>query len=328
MRGLRGLDEKIFHYNAYGATEGALNLLEALKNNVETARDWRELLRLLVSQSENALEKRPTSALLSNTLRDLLLGVKEIYERNESFDNAIRHIVGIIDKLEKETVESIEKLGLIGSRRLPENSVILVHSYSTSVIKILENAFRQGKVREVFVTESRPGGEGLVTAKLLAERGMKVNLIVDSAVNFFMNDIDIVLLGAEAITANGALVNKIGSSLIALSAYYKRTRVLVASGTYKFSFETILGERIRIPTASAQVIEPPEELLLNTNVRFNLPLMDVTPPNYIDAIITEEGVTSPEAVPIVLWEKHGGLPIGQPDIYNILKELRKIGENI
>jgi hypothetical protein len=69
-------------------------------------------------------------------------------------------------------------------------------------------------------------------------------------------------------------------------------------------------------------------MLANKNISFDLPLMDVTPPQYIDAIVTEVGVTSPQSVPLILWEKHGKWPIGQPDTYTLLREMKKIAEQL
>jgi len=59
-------------------------------------------------------------------------------------------------------------------------------------------------------------------------------------------------------------------------------------------------------------------------VKTYLPLKDVTPPQYIDAIITEKGVTSPQGVPIMLWEIYGHWPYVEPDIHTLLEEMRKI----
>ncbi len=309
-----------------GATEGALKLLHVIKKKLGESGSWKELLSVIMSEGLRAISLRPTSALLYNTVRELLLKAKELYLSGESIDIGVKSLVSYIDALEKSTVESVEKLGMIGARRLPEESVVLVHSYSTSVLKIIENGYRRGKVYQVYATESRPGGEGFFMAKMLAERGIRVNLIVDSAVNYFMGKIDVVLLGAEAIMANGALVNKIGSSMIALSASHKRARVHVASGTYKFSFESILGERMKIPRATIDRISPPQDMLAEKNIAFDLPLMDVTPPQYIDAIITESGVTSPQGVPIILWEKYGKWPVSLPDVQTIAEELRGLVE--
>jgi len=308
----------------YGATESALTILEKIEENLRATSSWKELSEKLIQLSTDSLEKRPTSALLVNTLRNLLVFTKEKHEEKTPFEDFKNEFFSRIAEVRRKTLESVEKLSDIGARWLPENSVVLTHSYSNSVIKTLEKANRLGKIKEVYITESRPGGEGIYTAKLISSLGIKTNLIVDSAVNYFMSNIDFVLLGAEAITAHGALVNKVGSSQISLSAYKKRTRVIVMAGTYKFSFETMLGDRIRVPYLDASVLGVPDEMLALGNIRVSVPQMDVTPPEYIDAIVTELGITSPQGVPILLWEVYGEWLGKQPEITELLNDLKNI----
>ncbi len=308
-----------------GATESALTLLENIKQSLGDAKNWKKLASTLARKSEEAITRRPTSALLINTLRELMIKAIDLYRAGDPLERAVEELRGYINLQRERTISSTEKLSEIGARRLPPDCRVLVHSYSTSVLKILKKAADRNRVKEVYATESRPGGEGILMAKKISELGIQVNLIVDSAANYFMDKIDLVLLGAEAITANGALVNKVGSSLISLAAYHKRTRVLVAAGTYKFSFETLLGEIIRIPEAPLEMLDVPRELM-EMGVIVKAPLMDVTPPNYIDAIVTEEGVTSPQGVPIIIWEKYGKWPYSQPDLHNLIAELRRIGD--
>lgn len=312
------------HPSRYGATEGAMAILEKIEESLKSSNTWRDLGEKLFQLSNEALQKRPTSALLVNTLRNLLKFATEKYSNGTNLESFKDEFFGKIREVRMKTLESVEKLSDIGARWLPENSVVLTHSYSNSVIKTLEKANKLGKIKEAFVTESRPGGEGVYTAKLLSSMGIKTNLIVDSAANYFMSSVDFVLLGAEAITAHGALVNKVGSSQIALSAYKRRTRVIVLSGTYKFSFETMLGERIRVPFLDADALEIPADMLSFGNFKVSVPQMDVTPPEYIDAIVTEVGITSPEGVPILLWEVYGEWLGKQPEISELLLELRKI----
>ncbi len=308
-----------------GSTEAALSLLEGLTFDLEGVNKWEELFYILYKRCESAFVKRPTSALLVNTIRKLLIEAKKEFERQTDIDKAVNTLLEIISSQKNNTLKSIELLSEIGARRLPDNSVVLVHSYSTSVLKTLEKAHLQGKIKKVIVTESRPGSEGLVMAEKLDELGIQTVLIVDSAVNYVMRDVSIVLLGAEAITANGALVNKVGSSVISLIAYHKRKRNLVAAGSYKFSFETLFGELIKIPQATPDSIDFPQETFAG-KVTTYLPIMDLTPPQYIDAIITEKGVTSPEGVPILLWEMYGHWPHYEPDIRNLLTEMREYAE--
>ncbi|MEM0020928.1 MAG: hypothetical protein QW039_00020 [Fervidicoccaceae archaeon] len=311
-------------YAKHGATEGALSILEKIESDLKDAESWRDFSGRLFRLSTEALEKRPTSALLINTLRQLLKYAVEQHSSGRSIDEFKKEFYGKIDEVRKKTIESVEKLSEIGARWLPEDSILLTHSYSTSAIRTIEKANKLGKIKEVYVTESRPGSEGVYTARLLATMGIRTNLIVDSAVNYYMGNIDFVLLGAEAITAHGALVNKVGSSQIALSAYKRRTRVIVLSGTYKFSFETLLGDRIKVPFASPSLLEIPNEMLSSDKIRLSVPQMDVTPPEYIDVIVTEMGITSPEGVPILLWEVYGGWLGNLPDIRDLLNELKKI----
>lgn len=286
-----------------GATEAAMFFLDSMKKCISQVKDKRELYSILSTMTRKYYEERPTSALLVNTIKKLALKSFELKE--VPLDEAKHELLKLIDLEVDYSKKSVDELSQLAARRIPDESSVLTHSYSTTVIKTLKLAHEKGKIKQVFVTESRPGGEGLYTAKVLSEYGLKVNLITDSAVNYFLDKINIVVVGAEAITANGALVNKVGTSMIALASYYRRKRMVVLAGTYKFSFETVYGELIRIPEVNEELLSVPRELL-SSNVSIRAPLMDVTRPQYIDAIITEKGVTSPAGVPLIIWESLSG----------------------
>ena len=115
-------------------------------------------------------------------------------------------------------------------------------------------------------------------------------MIVDSAVRYFMRDIDIVIVGADTIASNGAVINKIGTSQIALVAHEARVPFMVAAETYKFSPETVIGKLVDIEERDPREIANPDEF---PGVKFRNPVFDATPPDYIDAIITERGLISP-----------------------------------
>lgn len=304
-----------------GATEAAMFFLDSIKKGISQARSMKELYSSLATIAKRYYEERPTSALLVNTIKKLSLRALQLH--GSPLDEAIANLMELIDQEVEYSRKSVEELSQLASRRIPDDSAILTHSYSTSVIKTLALAHEKGKVKQVFVTESRPGGEGVVTAKALSERGLKVTLITDSAANFFLDKVNLVVVGAEAITANGALVNKVGTSMIALASYHRRKRMVVLAGTYKFSFETVYGELIRIPEASEGVLGFPRELQL-PNVSVRAPLMDVTRPQYIDAIITERGVTSPAGVPLIIWESLSGKEeLRAMSIHEVLSKLEE-----
>ncbi|RLG60366.1 ribose 1,5-bisphosphate isomerase, partial [Candidatus Geothermarchaeota archaeon] len=183
--------------------------------------------------------------------------------------------------------------------------VILTHCNSQAAISVIIHAKKQGKRLRVFVTETRPKMQGLLTAAQLSKEGIPTTLIIDSAVRFFMPKIDKVIVGADAIAANGAVINKIGTSMIALAAHEARVRLMVAAETYKFSPETVLGELIEIEERPAEEVVSREWLKRFPNVSVRNPAFDVTPPEYVDIIITEVGVVSPQSYFLLVRDMFG-----------------------
>ncbi len=313
-------DRTVQLYRIMGSTEAADYALREALGIIKTAGSIDELRKKLASFAADVIKARPTSALMLNTFRDILMALTNL-EGVEPAE-ARRLLAEKVESWIARARESVEKLAEIGARRIPDETRILTHSYSYSVVRTLEKCVAQGKRIEVVVTESRPTGEGLATAETLSSKGIPVTLIVDSAARFIMKDVDLVLMGAEAIAANGAVVNKVGSSLIALAAHEARRRVFIAAGTYKFSVETVFGELVEIPSLPPRAVLSPEEAeKLGDDYKAWFPLMDVTPPEYIDAIITEMGMVAPEAVPLVLRELYGSWPPRLPDIDELLERL-------
>src|SRR3989304_8311282 len=94
----------------------------------------------------------------------------------------------------------------------------------------------------VFVTESHPGLEGRQLAKDLINIGLTVKLVADSAVTSILSDVDLVLVGADSVLADGSLVNKVGTGNIAELAKARGIPVFVICETAKFSTVDFLGE--------------------------------------------------------------------------------------
>jgi len=166
-------------------------------------------------------------------------------------------------------------------------------------------AHRSGKEIEVFATEVRPRNQGLITIQTLNDAGIKTNFIVDSAVRSFIHDIDLVVVGADAVTVNGAVVNKIGTSQVAHTAVEARVNVLVAAETYKFAPKTVVGDLITIEERPSSEVLPDEIAKTLPHVRVRNPAFDVTPAEFIDLIITEQGVIPPQMAYIIIREYLG-----------------------
>ena len=116
-----------------------------------------------------------------------------------------------------------------------------------------------------------------------------------------MNDVDLVMFGADAITSDGYLVNKIGTSLIALAAEEARTTTSAACETFKFDPATLAGDWEPIEERDRREVweDPPK------NLRILNPAFDLTPPRLINFLICEEGVINIQEASRIMKEKWG-----------------------
>jgi len=231
------------------------------------------------------LSTRPTAVSLRNAVYYVTNRV-----RGENIEALRESIIKNADEFIERSEKALETIGRYGAGRIPDGATILTHCNSSAALQCIIQAHRDGKDIRVFNTETRPWLQGHITARTLAKEGIDVTMIVDSAVRYFMRDIDIVVVGADTIASNGAVINKIGTSQIALVAHEARVPFIVCAETYKFSPETVIGKLVKIEERDPSEIANPEDF---SGVKFRNPVFDATPPEYIDAIVTEIGVISP-----------------------------------
>lgn len=289
---LEGVAGRIRRLEIQGATNVAIAALKAVedhfkKSDVKTRRDF---LGELESARGVLFDTRPTEPLMRNAIRYLIYAVKD--SKLEDPED----LVGLVSETSMKFLDDLGKskrlIGEIGSRRVLEGSTVLVHCHSSVVTRILAEAKKAGKEFQVFCTETRPLYQGRITARELTELGIESTMVVDSATRFFMNEVDLVLVGADAITSEGNVINKIGTSLVALAAREARTPFYVASMLLKFDPETVYGEYTVIEERDGREIwaESPEGLQIRN------PAFDITRREFIHGVVCEAGVLSPEAV--------------------------------
>lgn len=244
--------------------------------------------------AELLVSMRPTAVSLPNAVR----AVKRY--KGGTVEDARRSIKELADGFIAGSENAIKRIGEIGSKRVRDGDTIMTHCNSAAAISIMAAAYAQGKDIRVINTESRPRMQGHLTTRQLDVLGIKTSLIVDSAVRYFMKEVDIVIMGADAVTANGSVINKIGTSQVALSAKESRKNVIIAAETYKFSPRTILGDLVDIEERDRGEVISPEKLSEFSNVTVKNPAFDVTPREYIDLICTEVGGFPPEMAYVII----------------------------
>jgi len=284
------------------------------------ARDVSSFLREMEKTSQLLLSTRPTAVSLPNSIKFIMKRVVEAKGRVKDVDEIRLLTRNVAEKFIKESKEAVVKIGEIGSRRINKGDVLLTHCNSQAAIEIIKMAWDQKKKIKVFVTETRPRFQGRETAKILSEMGIPTVMVIDSAVRYVMNKVDKVIVGADAVAANGAVVNKIGTSTIALVAKEARTPFFVATETLKFDPDTTLGELVTIEERDISEVISKNEMKKLKSVKVFNPAFDVTPPEYIDFIITEKGIIPPQAAISVIQQEFGWMLFEKTERNNIIEE--------
>ncbi len=259
------------------------------------AKNKSEFMKELDSVSKLLLSTRPTAVSLPNSI-SFIIRKPELRETED-----VKSMKRIVSSRAREFIKmsnsAVKQIGEVGARRISDGDVIVTHCNSSCALSVIKTAHKQGKKIKVIATESRPRLQGLITVRDLSKTGIPVTLIVDSAARYFMKDVDKVIVGADSIAANGAIVNKIGTAPLALAAHEARVSFLVAAESYKFDRETTTGELIEIEYRDSGEIINPKKV---PGVKILNPAFDFTPPEYVDAIITERGIIPPQAAYTVL----------------------------
>lgn len=252
-----------------GATDVALEAVKALKH-VGNEEELNKAIQYLK-------ESRPTEPMMRN-------GLKYIQENYQ--EGKIREVV---EEFEDLVDESIKKITGNGAEFLPEDVTVITHCHSGLVENILTEAYSQGKLEEVIVTETRPKYQGRKTAKNLADKDIPVTIVVDSARREMVEKADVALVGADVITSDGHIINKIGTYELSLAVEETDKEFIVASELLKTDPMTLKGKREEIEERPPKEVwkNPPEEVNV-LNLAF-----DSTPPDHVDYVATEEGIINP-----------------------------------
>lgn len=287
-----------------GAGKIARAAVEALKTVAEysKAKSAEDFMDEINSAVEILMQTRPTAVSLPNGIRYVLWRLLQVKKKSKDVEGLKKHLIDFTNQFIEESKVAVQKIGEIGANRVKDGDIILTHCHSSAVVAVIKTAWNQGKRVQVYCTETRPLFQGRITARILSKAGIPVTMIVDSAARYFMNEVDKVIVGADAINANGSVVNKIGTSMIALAAHEARALFFVTAETYKFSPETIAGEAIIIEERDSSEIIPAKELKTMRTVSIRNPSFDITPAKYIDLIITEKGIIPPQGAFYILQE--------------------------
>ncbi len=276
---------------AMGIALGAMRL--RVKNVSQFQDEFEGICRMMI-------ETRPTAVNLSWAVGRM----KEVVRRHgeEDLDGLRRALRAEAMAIREADIEVNRQMGQHGKRYIRNGSTILTHcnagalataGYGTA-LGVIRAAHEEGKDLEVYVCETRPQFQGArLTAWELERDGIPVTLITDGMSGYLMSkgSIHLVIVGADRISGNGDVANKIGTYSLAVLAKAHGIPFYVAAPLSTFDLSLGTGDEIPIEERdSREVTHPFGREIAPEGVRVWNPAFDVTPHQYITAIITEGGV--------------------------------------
>ena len=169
-----------------------------------------------------------------------------------------------------------------------------------TALGVQRTAFDQGKLAQLYATETRPWLQGArLTAWELTQDGIPVRLIADHAAAYLMQQraIEWIIVGADRIVANGDVVNKIGTYALAVAARHHGIPLMVDAPTSTIDLSLADGNAVPIETrAGNELASLGRHRVAAAGVATWNPVFDVTPAQFVTALVTERGVVRPPNV--------------------------------
>ena len=204
-----------------------------------------------------------------------------------------------------EDITTNQAMGQHGQTLIKDGNVVLTHCNAGALatagfgtaLGVVRAAANAGKNIRVLANETRPFLQGArLTTWELKEDGIPVKLITDNMCGFFMNkqEVDLVVVGADRIAANGDVANKIGTYMVAVLAKENNIPFYVAAPVSTLDLSIASGNGIPIEERSSEeVTNINQQRISPEGIEAKHPAFDITYNHLISAIITENGIAYP-----------------------------------
>ncbi|CAK9310554.1 unnamed protein product [Citrullus colocynthis] len=210
----------------------------------------------------------------------------------EDFKSAKSRLIERAEKFGEISCKARRIIAMLSQDFIFDGCTILVHGFSRVVMEVLRLAAQNKKLFRVFCTEGRPDRTGLRLSNELAKLDVPVKLLIDSAVAYTMDEVDMVLVGADGVVESGGIINMMGTYQIALVAHSMNKPVYVAAESYKFARLYPLDQKDMAPALRPIDFGVP----IPSKVEVEKSARDYTPPQYLTLLFTDLGVLSPSVV--------------------------------
>lgn len=277
--------------------------------------EQREFIRAMEEGSLILSKSRPTAVNLFWALKRMR-GVWEKHIRNTSQEIADA-LLSEAHQILTEDIKNNRKMGDFGASLLCDGARVLTYCNAGALataghgtaLGVIRSAVESGKKISVIAAETRPFLQGArLTAWEMSEEKIPITLMTDNMIGHYMNqgEVDAVIVGADRVAANGDVVNKIGTYMVAVLAKRHQIPFYIACPLSTIDFSTNAGEDILIEERSPDELASLNEYRgLSKDVKIRNFAFDVTPYSLISALITEKGIVhNPSLEKIGLLQLH------------------------
>jgi methylthioribose-1-phosphate isomerase len=267
------------------------------------AKDRPQLAAEVRQAADVLLATRPTASNLFWALNRMLTRLED--DSLGGVEDVRNALVAEAEALAEEDVAANKEMGRYGAELIEDGYSILTHcnagalatvDYGTALAPI-RMAWQQGKRVHVFVDETRPRLQGArLTSWELMREGIPMTLIADNAAGYYLQKgaIDLVLVGADRVVANGDVVNKIGTYKVAVVTKENGVPFYPVVPTSTIDLGVACGDQVPIEERDAEeVTHVHGQPIAPQGVEAANPAFDVTPFRYVTGIITERGIVYP-----------------------------------
>ena len=277
---------------------GAFGLaLAVLQSN---ATEKKELIGYLEKAKNILFETRPTAVNLVWGLEKIM----QVANQASTVQEIKTNVVETAKKMAEEDIKINMTMGKIGSELLDDNDTIMTHcnagalatvGYGTA-LGVIRATKDKGKNIKVIATETRPIQQGSrLTAFELKHDGIDVSLIPDTAVGYTMANrlVNKIIVGADRILRTGHVYNKIGTYQLAIMAKQHNLPFYVAAPLSTFDMKNNPEDVIIEQRKASEVTGIGDKKTAPDGINVINPAFDMTPPELISGIITENGIAKP-----------------------------------
>jgi methylthioribose-1-phosphate isomerase len=278
---------------AIGITAAYGLVLAARQRYAESPQDWRRLLEGDIGLLAAA---RPTAVNLAWALRRLRVCLTGIT------GDPVPVLLAEARHIHAEDIEANRQMGAHGAAVIDAGSSVLTYCNTGSLatggygtaLGVIRSAWAAGKLQQVYASETRPWLQGSrLTAWELVRDRIPVTLITDNAAGYLMQNrrLQWVITGADRVTANGDVINKIGTSSLAVNCRHYGVGFMVVAPGSTLDFGLDNGALVEIEQRSGnEVLTLGSRRIAAPGATAWNPAFDVTPAELVDCLVTERGV--------------------------------------